>query len=287
MSQSQLRTFQGAVAIITGGASGIGRALGEELARQQAEVVLADLQIEVAEEIAASIRSAGGKARAMRLDVTDFDAVQTLVEQVASSAGRLDYLFNNAGIVIAGEAQHYEIQDWNRVIDVNLRGVVNGVQAAYPIMRRQKFGHIVNTASIAGLLPMTGLLSYSVSKHAVVGLSTCLRVEAAALGIRVSVLCPGAVETAIVGGGKFGKVLQPLPPEVQRRLWEQGRPISPERFARAAVAAVARNKAIIVVPWWWKIFWWMYRLSPTLTLAWTRRNFLAVKRILEESKAAP
>jgi NAD(P)-dependent dehydrogenase (short-subunit alcohol dehydrogenase family) len=257
------------------------------LARRKAEVVLADLQIELAEEAAAGIRRAGGKARALRLDVTDFDAVQALVEQVANSAGRLDYMFNNAGIVIAGEAQHYEIQDWNRVIDVNLRGVVNGVQAVYAVMRRQGFGHIVNTASIAGLLPMPGLLSYSASKHAVVGLSTSLRIEAAVLGIRVSVLCPGAVETAIVGGGKFGKVLQPPPPEVQKRFWKQGRPISPERFAREAVAAVARNKAIIVIPWWWKIFWWVYRLSPTLALAWTRRHFLSMRRIVEESKAAP
>ncbi|HKA53533.1 MAG TPA: SDR family oxidoreductase, partial [Candidatus Binatia bacterium] len=143
MSQPQLRTYEGAVAIITGGASGLGRALGEELARRKAEVVLADLQVEVAEGAAAGIRTAGGKARAMRLDVTDFDAVQAVVEQVAGSAGRLDYMFNNAGIVIGGEAQYYEIQDWNRVIDVNLRGVVHGVQAVYPVMRRQGFGHIV------------------------------------------------------------------------------------------------------------------------------------------------
>jgi NAD(P)-dependent dehydrogenase (short-subunit alcohol dehydrogenase family) len=287
VSQPQLRTYEGAVAIITGGASGIGRALGEELAQRKAEVVLADLQTEVAEEVAAGIRRAGGKAQAVRLDVTDFDAVQALVGQVANSTGRLDYLFNNAGIVVGGEVQHYEIQDWNRVIDVNLRGVVNGVQAVYPVMRRQGFGHIVNTASIAGLLPMPGLLSYSASKHAVVGLSTSLRVEAATLGIRVSVLCPGAVETAIVGGGKFGKVLEPPPPEVQRRLWEQGRPISPQRFAREAVAAVAKNRAIIVIPWWWKVFWWVYRLSPTLALACTRKHFLSVRRIIEESKAAP
>jgi NAD(P)-dependent dehydrogenase (short-subunit alcohol dehydrogenase family) len=282
-----LRTYEGAVVIITGGASGLGRALGEELARRRAEVVLADLQTEDAEKVAAGIRGMGGKARAVRLDVTDFGAVQALVEQVVGSAGRLDYLFNNAGIVIAGEARHYELEDWNRVIDVNLRGVINGIQAAYPVMQRQGFGHLVNTASIAGLVPLTGLLSYSASKHAVVGLSTSLRVEAAVLGVRVSVLCPGAVETAIVGGGKFGKVLQPPPPEVQRQLWARGRPISPERFAREAVAAVARNKAIIVIPWWWKLLWWLYRLSPALALAQARRDFLKVRRIIEESKTAP
>jgi NAD(P)-dependent dehydrogenase (short-subunit alcohol dehydrogenase family) len=282
-----LRTYEGAVVIITGGASGLGRALGEELARRGADVVLADLQTEVAEEVAAGIRKAGGKARAVGLDVTDFGAVRALVGQVVGSAGRLDYLFNNAGIVIAGEARHYELEDWNRVIDVNLRGVIHGIQAAYPVMQRQGFGHLVNTASIAGLVPLTGLLSYSASKHAVVGLSTSLRVEAAVLGVRVSVLCPGAVETAIVGGGKFGKVLQPPLPEVQRRLWARGRPISPGRFAREAVAAVARNKAIIVIPWWWKLLWWLYRLSPALALDGARRDFLRVRRLIEESKSAP
>jgi hypothetical protein len=92
------------------------------------------------------------------------------------------------------------------------------------------------------------------------------------------------VETAIVGGGKYGKVLQPIPAEVQRRLWEQGRPISPERLARQALNAVARNRAIIVIPWWWKMLWWVYRLSPSLGLAVARRHFLWGKRILEESK---
>jgi NAD(P)-dependent dehydrogenase (short-subunit alcohol dehydrogenase family) len=284
MSQGKLRTYDGAVAVITGGASGIGRALGEELARRGAEVVLADLQSELAEEVAAKIRSAGGKATAARLDVTAFAAVNDLVKDVAGRAGRLDYLFNNAGIVVAGEVEHYEPADWDRVIDVNLRGVTNGVQAAYPIMSRQGFGHIVNTASIAGLVPFTGLLSYSATKHAVVGLSTCLRVEAAAWGVRVSVLCPGAVETAIVGGGKFGKVLRPPPPEVQRRLWERARPIAPERFARTALAHIARNRAIIVVPWWWKLVWWLYRLSPALGLAFARRQYLSSKRALEESR---
>jgi NAD(P)-dependent dehydrogenase (short-subunit alcohol dehydrogenase family) len=221
------------------------------------------------------------------IDVTDFQAVKALVEQTARAAGRLDYLFNNAGIVVAGEARLYEIDDWDRVIDVNLRGVVNGVQAAYPLMCRQGFGHIVNTASVAGLMPLGGFLSYSASKHAVVGLSTSLRVEAAPRGVRVSVLCPGAVETAIVGGGKFGKVINPPPPEVLRRLWEQGRPIAADVFARAALKAVARNKAIIVIPWWWKVFWWAYRLSPALALVWARRHFLAYNRVVEGSRTRP
>jgi NAD(P)-dependent dehydrogenase (short-subunit alcohol dehydrogenase family) len=283
VSKPMLRTFQDAVVVITGGASGIGRALGEELARRGAQVVLADLQSELASEVAEKIQSAGGKASAVSLDVTDYEAVKTVIEHVATSAGRLDYLFNNAGIVIGGEARAYGIDDWTRVLDVNLGGVVNGVQAAYAIMCRQGFGHIVNTASIAGLIPITGLLSYSTSKHAVVGLSTSLRAEAAPYGVRVSVLCPGAVDTPIAGGGKFGKVLQGPPPELMRRLWERQRPISPERFARKAVAAVARNRAIIVIPWRWRLLWWVYRISPTLALTLVRRQHLSVKKIIEEA----
>jgi NAD(P)-dependent dehydrogenase (short-subunit alcohol dehydrogenase family) len=286
VGENKLRTYRDAVAIITGGASGIGRALGEALAGHGAEVVLADRQAGLAEEVAAGIRATGGKARAAELDVTDFAAVDRLVRETAASRGRLDYLFNNAGIVVAGDVGDYQLEDWDRVLDVNLRGVVHGVQAAYALMRQQGFGHLVNTASVAGLVPIPRLLSYTASKYAVVGLSTALRVEAAAAGVRVSVLCPGAVETAIVGGGKFGKVLRPPPPEVQRRLWKEGRPITAGQLARAALAAVARNRAIIVIPWWWRLAWWLHRLSPTLGLALARRHYLATRKRLDEGRAA-
>ena len=283
MSEPKLRTYEGAVAIITGGASGIGSALGEELARRGAAVVLADLQADLAAEVAAGIRAKGCKAQATRLDVTDFTALDRLVKETVAAGGRLDYLFNNAGIVVAGEAHHYQLQDWNQVINVNLCGVANGVQAAYTIMRRQGFGHIVNTASIAGLIPQAGLLSYSASKHAVVGLSTSLRIEAELVGVRVSVLCPGAVETAIVGGGKYGKHLQPIPESIQRQVWESFRPITAGEFARRALDAIAKNKAIIVLPWRWRALWWVYRVCPSLVVALVRRQFVANKQLLEDN----
>lgn len=286
MTQNQLRTYKDAVVIITGGASGIGRALGEELSRLGAEVVLADLQAELAEEIAAGIRAKGGKARGVGLDVTDFSAVNRLVQDTMTTCGRIDYLFNNAGIVVGGEAHFYELPDWDRVIDVNLRGVAHGVQAVYPVMRQQGFGHIVNTASIAGLIPLGGLLSYSATKHAVVGLSTSLCIEAAFAGVRVSVLCPGAVDTAIVGGGKYGKSLRPVPEELQRKLWNQANPISAESFARQALAAVAKNKSVIVIPWRWRVLWWLYRFCPALAVALVRRQFLANKQELDQHMSA-
>jgi NAD(P)-dependent dehydrogenase (short-subunit alcohol dehydrogenase family) len=269
-----LRTYDAAVAIVTGGASGIGRALGEALARRGAEVMLVDLQINLAREVAENLRATGCKASAAEIDVTDFAAMDRLVQDTVRSAGRVDYLFNNAGIGIGGEARHYQIEDWNRVFDVNLRGVANGVQAAYPVMLRQGFGHIVNTASMAGLMPSPGTVSYAASKHAVVGLSTSLRVEAAAAGVRVSVLCPGVIQTPVLdGGGKFGKMLVSIPREVQREYWKSLRPMPPDRFAQKALRAIARNKAIIVIPSWWKLIWWTNRLSPTLGLYLSRRLF--------------
>ncbi len=243
--------------------------------------MLADRQVDLAAEVAVGIRAQGGKAQAAALDVTDFAAVELLIQETVAACGRLDYLFNNAGIVVTGEAHHYQLQDWNQVINVNLCGVVNGVQAAYAIMRRQGFGHIVNTASIAGLIPQGGILSYSVSKHAVVGLSTSLRIEAEIVGVRVSVLCPGAVETAIVGGGKFGKNLQPVPERIQRQVWESLRPIAPGDFARKALDALAKNKAIIVLPWRWKVLWRLYRVCPSLVVALVRRQFVANKQLLD------
>src|SRR6516165_7365920 len=137
---NSLRTFEGAVAIVTGGASGIGRALGESLARRGAKVVLADLQVDRAEEVASRIREGGGRATAEELDVTDFLATDRLVQDTYRSAGRLDYVFNIAGIGIVGEARYYELEDWYRILDVNVRGVVHRVQAAYPIMLGQGFG---------------------------------------------------------------------------------------------------------------------------------------------------
>lgn len=120
--QDGIRSYKGATAIVTGAASGIGRALTQELAARGCEVVLADLQVEPAEEIAASIRSAGGKAQAIKLDVTDYAALLRLVEDTVERTGRLDYMFNNVGIshAMGAGAEHYKIEDWRRVIDVNL-----------------------------------------------------------------------------------------------------------------------------------------------------------------------
>ena len=277
-SKKAIRIFNDATAIVTGGASGIGRALAEELARRGCEVVLADLQIEMAQDVASQIQASGGKAKAVKVDVTDFPAMERLVRETVESSGRLDYIFNNAGIAIGCTANHYSIEDWNKIIDINLRGVVNGIQAAYFIMIEQGFGHIVNTASMAGLMPSPVNVAYAATKHAVVGLSLSLRVEAAEMGIRVSVICPGVIRTPILEGGKYGKILMNISAEKLRDMWEELKPMSPDIFAKKVLNAIAKNKAIIIVPSLWKLIWWLNRLSPSLGMAFAQNRFQKMQK---------
>jgi len=254
-------------ALITGGASGIGRAFAEELAEQGVEVILADRQIELAEEVATAIRQAGGRATASQLDVRDAVQFQHVVDETVGRTGGIDYFFNNAGIGVGGDVAGYTLADWDDVLDVNVRGVAYGVQAVYPVMRAQRSGHIINTASMAGLLPTGEAGSYTMSKHAVVGLSKVLRIEAREHGVRVSALCPGVIRTPILMAGKYGRTnLAPDAEPTMMKLWEQLRPMDVRVFARKALRQVARNVPIIIVPSWWKMFWIVERLSPALSL---------------------
>lgn len=269
-----LRVFDGGTAIVTGGASGIGLALAQALAERGCEVVLADRQIESAEEAAAAIGSSGGTATASELDVTDADAVERLVRETAERTGRLDFVFNNAGIGIGGPLERQTADDWRLIVDVNLLGVANGVQAAYPLMIEQGFGHIVNTSSLSGLFPTPGGVSYAATKHALIGLSTTLRAEAASKGIRVTVLCPGVVRTpALEHGGKYGKHVGDLSVEQEREIQEARRPISAEEFASKALDRVAKNDNIVVIPSSWRVAWWINRLSPSLSAYLARRDY--------------
>ena len=246
--------------MVTGAASGIGRSLAEELARRGSTVILADVNEHGVAAVAQSIEKKGGRAEAVALDTSDFNAVARLVDRTASTHGALDYLFNNAGIAVVGEVQDISIEDWRRVIGVNLNGVINGVVAAYRRMIEQGSGHIVNTASIEGLVGFPINASYVTSKHGVIGLSEALRIEGKNHGVKVSVVCPGFIKTAIfdsmtVVGIDREKILAELPVKLG---------ISADECALRILKGVERNRAIIVVTGSAKVIWWLHRLSPTL-----------------------
>lgn len=270
----------GKVAFITGGASGIGAALAAELVERGAEVWIADRQIDDARKLARRLSDAGGQAHAIELDVRSYHDYERAVDQAVQHSGRIDYLFNNAAIGVAGEVDSYALEDWYDVFDVNLRGVVHGIQATYPMMIRQRSGHIVNTASMSGLVATASQASYSATKHAVVAISNTLRLEAERHGVQVSVLCPGAVRTPAITGGRYGRTHR-YRDEGLRAIAERGRPITPEKFARRALRAVLRGRAIIVIPAWWKSWWYLERLSPALSMQFARVVMLKPMRAVE------
>lgn len=267
-----LRIYQDATAIVTGGASGIGRTMALELVSRGCTVILADRQIALAEELAASIVADGGNAWARELDVCDYPAVQALVDETVAKTGRLDYMFNNAGIAVGGMTHDLEVNDWDISIDVNIRGVTNGVQACYKLMVEQGFGHIVNTASMAGLIPSTNAVPYSTSKFAVVGLSQALRIEAEYRGVQVSALCPGAIQTPILTGGEFGKLGSGITKEQVTKFWSAFNPMPADEFAREAIDQVAKNLPLIIVPGWWGRAYLTFRLLPRLWYRWSKKG---------------
>ena len=252
--------FENKAAIVTGGASGIGRAVSEQLAGRGANVILADIDAELLEETTGAIIGAGGKATAVQLDVSDFEAVKKVVDDTVAEFGRLDYIFNNAGIAVASEAHEHTYDSWRKVIETNLYGVINGVIAAYPIMVKQGTGHIINTASMAGLIGVPGEISYSTSKHGIVGLSYALRIEGALHGVKVSVVCPGFIRTPIYQNAEAIK----LDREAVLSMLPKG--TSPDAAARVILEDVERNRAVIIPPRPARALWWLNRVFPGLTL---------------------
>ena len=261
----------GATAIVTGGGSGIGAALVRALAAAGAHVVVADIDLAAARRVAEEVtttRSAragapavAGSAQPARLDVTDAEAVSALVEEVVESRGGLDMMFANAGITWGGDAELLSLDQWDAIIDVNVRGVVHCVHAAYPHMIARGSGALVLTASMGGLCPAGLITSYAMTKHAVVGLGLSLRAEAADRGVGVTVVCPAAVDTAILDKGQHDGF-------DGRRFYLEGqgvrRPLDPDRLAASVLAGVAGNRALVVEPVRARATWRLQRLAPGL-----------------------
>ncbi len=267
-----MSVFKDKIAIVTGAASGIGKALCEELVRRGAKVVATDINEEMLQSTVASIKASSHPVHAERLDVTDFDALKKLVDDTVAREGTLDYIFNNAGIALLGEVRDTTIDHWRKVLDVNLNGVVYGSLLAYQQMVKQGSGHIVNLASVEGLMPFPTTVSYVTSKFGVMGLSEGMWVEGKDLGVKVSVVCPGFVSTPIFDVSDTVGVDRRKWREEGLSAWERFA-ISPEGCARVILKGVEKNKPIITVTAMAKIMWWLSRISPTFIMNFARKDF--------------
>ncbi|KRB82165.1 SDR family NAD(P)-dependent oxidoreductase [Noviherbaspirillum sp. Root189] len=243
--------FDQKVCIVTGAASGIGFALAETLLDAGAFVCLADRD-ESALLTAASRLGSPSKVSSFVVDVTDARQVSTLIVFTLEQSGRIDFLFNNAGIGGTLPITEATLEHWQRIIDVNLWGVIHGIHAVLPVMRQQGAGHIVNTASISGLLPIPGQALYNTTKYAIVGLSESLRIELKSENIAVSVACPGPVASSIWGKPIIGARTDRQAPATA---------VTPQSAALAILSDITRAPGIIVFPsrdlWGWRMYRWV------------------------------
>ncbi|MGA9277104.1 SDR family NAD(P)-dependent oxidoreductase [Ilumatobacter sp.] len=200
MSSNDTVLARGNIAVITGGASGIGLAVAEQLLERGMKLVLADIDEAKLRAVESRLTEAGGEVAGVICDTADPESVTALAEATLDRFGAAHLLFNNAGIAGVGDAWGGSLDLWDRVVGINLYGVVHGIRAFLPIMTEQGSGHIVNTASMAGLMALPGAAPYNATKHAVVAISEGLYLELGATGspVGVSVLCPGFVKTDLM-----------------------------------------------------------------------------------------
>ena len=190
--------IEGKVVVITGASSGLGEAAARHLCAQGASVVLGARRADRLQALATELTAQGGKALALATDVTDYEQVKRLVDTAVRTFGRIDVMLNNAGLMPHSPLERLKIDDWNRTIDVGLKGVLYGIAAALPHMQRQKSGHIINVSSVAGHKVRPGGVVYAATKTAVRVLSEGLRMEVKPYNIRTTIISPGAVATELV-----------------------------------------------------------------------------------------
>jgi NAD(P)-dependent dehydrogenase (short-subunit alcohol dehydrogenase family) len=262
-----VRRLRDRVAVVTGAASGIGRATGEALARRGCDVALVDLDEGGLAESAARVRGAGRKASLHRVDVSDRAAMEALPEAVLAEHGHVHVVVNNAGVSVGAELSEHSLDDFEWLMGINFWGVVYGCKLFLPHLLREEEGHIVNVSSMFGFIGFPGQISYCASKFAVRGLSESLHAELAGTRVGVTSVHPGAIRTNIVAGARMAHE-----EERQRALdlfARRGRP--PEYAAERIVRGIERGKLRVLVTPEAFATDWIKRLLPVGThrmLAW-------------------
>jgi len=225
--------IKGKVVVITGASSGLGEATARHLSAQGATVVLGARRLERIETLAGELASNGGKSLAVQTDVTDREQVTGLVGAAIATFGRVDVMLNNAGLMPHSPLDRLKVDDWDRMIDVNIKGVLYGIAAALPHMVAQRSGHIISVSSVAGHKVRPGSIVYSATKHAVRVISEGLRQEVKPYGLRTTVISPGAVDTELPDS-----ITEPDIAENTRKFYDIA--ISPASFARAVAYAIGQ-----------------------------------------------
>lgn len=252
-------TFAGKVCVVTGGATGLGLAIAKRMATYKATVILADIDIVAAENAAKDLREESYHVQALCVDVCDSNSMQELVSKIKQEHKRIDYFINNAGIAILGEIRDLSLEHWKRIINVNLIGTLHGMHFAYPQMLAQKSGHIVNIASGFGIAPGPGNGPYVATKFAVVGLSEVLRAEAKDLGVNVTVVCPGFIETKLVQTAQILKVkTEDFRAQIPVAI------VKADKAAEIIVKGLVKKKSRIIFPFYVRILAILYALWPQL-----------------------
>jgi len=225
--------IEGKVVVITGASSGLGESTARHLAELGATVVLGARRVDRIDALARELTANGQPALAVQTDVTDRVQVQRLVDAAIARFGRIDVMINNAGLMPHSPLERLKIDDWDRMIDVNLKGVLYGIAAALPPMQAQKSGHIINVSSVAGHKVRPGGAVYSATKHAVRALSEGLRQEVKPYNIRTTVISPGAVDTELPNS-----ITEPDVAANMRKIYEVAVPA--DAFARAVAYAMGQ-----------------------------------------------
>ena len=232
------KNIEGKVVVITGASSGLGEATAWHLSEQGASVALAARRTNRIESLANDIKDNGGNAIAVTADVTDRDQVKQLVDQAVEEFGKIDVIINNAGLMPFAPLERLNIDEWDQMIDVNIKGVLYGIAAALPYMKEQESGHIINVSSVAGHKVNPGGTVYCATKHAVRAISEGLRQEVKPYNLRTTIISPGAVDTELPDSSRDEDMKENM-----NEFYEEYA-IPADSFARAVAYAISQPEEV-------------------------------------------